>query len=131
MEEFDGETAGLARTYVASCTIMHVLAISCTTDDTLQFEFLTTKWISFSLPRTKVRQDCARPGFVCIMSFQAGLAIRAGQRTMSGLTVDLNGQTFVLPVKFNHIENEINLRFLLSIVSVVIYRVAVYCGTLI
>ena len=98
MEEFDGETAGLARTYVASCTIMHVLAISCTTDDTLQFEFLTTKWISPSLPRTKVRQDCARPGFVCIISFQAGLELRAGQRTMSGLTVDLTGQTYVLPV---------------------------------
>ena len=27
-----------------------------------------------------------------------GLEIRAGQRTMSGLTVDLTGQTFVLPV---------------------------------
>jgi len=29
---------------------------------------------------------------------QAGLEIRAGQRTMSGLIVDLTGQTFVLPV---------------------------------
>ena len=28
----------------------------------------------------------------------AGLEITAGQRTMSGLTVDLTGQTFVLPV---------------------------------
>ena len=28
----------------------------------------------------------------------AGLEIRAGQRTMSGLIVDLTGQTFVLPV---------------------------------
>ena len=27
-----------------------------------------------------------------------GLEIRAGQRTMSGLIVDLTGQTFVLPV---------------------------------
>ena len=27
-----------------------------------------------------------------------GLEIRAGQRTMSGLTMNLNGQTFVLPV---------------------------------
>ena len=28
----------------------------------------------------------------------AGLEITAGQRTMSGLIVDLTGQTFVLPV---------------------------------
>ena len=28
----------------------------------------------------------------------AGLKITAGQRTMSGLIVDLTGQTFVLPV---------------------------------
>ena len=41
----------------------------------------------------------------------AGLEITAGQRTMSGLIVDLTGQTFVLPVmltgqnsKFNRIE---------------------------
>ena len=29
---------------------------------------------------------------------KAGLEIRAGQRTISGLIVDLTGQTFVLPV---------------------------------
>ena len=48
-----------------------------------------------------------------------GLEITAGQRTMSGLMGDLTSQTFVMPViyidrsKFNRIENEINLRFLL------------------
>ena len=33
-----------------------------------------------------------------LASYLAGLEITAGQRTMSGLIVDLTGQTFVLPV---------------------------------
>jgi len=41
-----------------------------------------------------------------------GLEITAGQRTMSGLIVDLTGQTIVLPVMLTS-QNEINLRFLL------------------
>ena len=44
----------------------------------------------------------------------AGLEITAGQRTMSGLIGDLTDLTgHVDWLKFNRIENEINLRFLL------------------
>jgi len=48
-----------------------------------------------------------------------GLEITAGQRTMSGLIVDLTGQTFVLPVMLTGLNSivlkikKINLRFLL------------------
>ena len=34
----------------------------------------------------------------CLAFAHAGLEITAGQRTMSGLIVDLTGQTFVWPV---------------------------------
>ena len=34
----------------------------------------------------------------CVISVKTGLEITAGQRTISGLIVDLTGQTFVLPV---------------------------------
>ena len=37
-------------------------------------------------------------GITGLVIHMAGLEITAGQRTMSGLTVDLTGQTFVLPV---------------------------------
>ena len=39
-----------------------------------------------------------KPLFVMMHDTIAGLEITAGQRTMSGLIVDLTGQTFVLPV---------------------------------
>ena len=59
-------------------------------------------FVSTFLPyhQTKGEADC-RENCLSLRFFKfntAGLEITAGQRTMSGLIVDLTGQTFVLPV---------------------------------
>ena len=37
-----------------------------------------------------------------LLSILTGLKVTAGQRTMSGLIVDLTGQTLILPVIFGY-----------------------------
>ena len=53
-----------------------------------------TKWVVLTL--VFLTTHCK--SILCIDKGNTGLEITAGQRTMSGLIVDLTGQTFVLPV---------------------------------
>ena len=51
--------------------------------------------------KSAVEGDCKNLGFLFLAQVfvgKPGLEIMAGQRTMSGLIVDLTGQIFVLPV---------------------------------
>ena len=66
----------------------------------------------------------------------SGLEITAGQRTMSGLIVEFDRSNFRLAghvdrSKFNRIENETNLRFLLfnCFSCYLSSRCEMYCGT--